>query len=348
MRNTVHIFLWLLAAGLATACSDKKAPTEPFTAYPVPAAPDYRAEANWAALPHRADSADQVPPGASPDQQATAAVDVFFLHPTNFSKGKAWNGDLTDASLNQNNDTWAIRHQASIFNASGRIYAPRYRQMNLGGFYSEDTASVQQAGSIAYMDVRAAFMHYLDTWNEGRPIIIAGHSQGAYHGQRLLQEFFDGKPLQDRLVAAYVPGWPFRADKFQHIPVCSSPSQTGCVSGWCSWQEGVMPKEYDKWYTDAVVVNPITWRVDGLPSPPTDHQVFIGQKFYKPLERPLIAQAQGGILWVSKPFPFIPVKNLHVGDFNLFWFNVRENVHLRTQAYLGEKGSSPDETSSPR
>jgi hypothetical protein len=44
--------------------------------------------------------------------------------------------------------------------------------------------------------VKTAFLYYLQHYNNGRPIIIASHSQGATHGKRLLKEFFDGKELQ--------------------------------------------------------------------------------------------------------------------------------------------------------
>ena len=53
-------------------------------------------------------------------------------------------------------------------------------------------------------DVKAAFQYYLEHYNNGRPIIIASHSQGTTHAKRLLKEFFDGTALQHQLVAAYL------------------------------------------------------------------------------------------------------------------------------------------------
>ncbi|MEO1448522.1 MAG: DUF3089 domain-containing protein, partial [Bacteroidota bacterium] len=235
MKNLCLTLTSLLFVWLCSACSVTHPPAKTFTEYPLPAAPDYSDMAYWSSLPDKRDSADSTPQGVSPANQEETAVDVFFVHPTTFNRGKAWNADLADSALNLETDRWPIRHQASIFNAAGRIYAPRYRQMNLGGFYSKDTASVEQAGAIAYQDVRAAFLHYLENWNQGRPIIMAGHSQGARHTQYLLKEFFDGKPLQDQLIAAYTPGWPLHEEMFAHIPVCEQPSQTGCVMGWTAW-----------------------------------------------------------------------------------------------------------------
>lgn len=334
MKSISYFILLLVSTLCCVACRVNRPPAAPYSAYQVPAPPDYTDPAYWSSLPTLKDSADGVPPGIKPGLQHEHEVDVFFVHPTTFDKGKAWNANLGDSALNLVTDQYAIRHQASIFNAAGRIYAPRYRQLNLGGFYSPDTTSMKRGVSLAYQDVRTAFMHYLERWNEGRPIIMAGHSQGARHVQALLKEFFDGKALQDQLVAAYAPGWPFAAEMFEHIPVCENPSQTACIAGWASWREGTKPKEYDPWYTNASVVNPVSWQIDTLPNAPEDHQVFLGRKFEKLVERPLTARIHGGILWVSRPIPFLPQKNYHIGDFNLFWVNVRENAVLRSQTFL--------------
>ena len=68
--------------------------------------------------------------------QAEAPVDVFFVHPTTFMGGLAWNADPKDVELNAKTDEYAVKNQASIFNGSGRLYAPRYRQMSFGGFFT--------------------------------------------------------------------------------------------------------------------------------------------------------------------------------------------------------------------
>ena len=137
-------------------------------------------------------------------------------------------------------------------------------------------------------------------------------------------------------MAAYTPGWPLHEDKLDHIPICEQPGQTGCVTGWTAWRDGTIPKNYDQWYGGATSVNPITWRRDTLPNEPEDHTVFVGRKFDELVERPLTARVKGSILWVSKPFAVLPTKNLHVGDFNLFWVNVRENAVLRAKTFQAQ------------
>ena len=135
-------------------------------------------------------------------------VDVFFVHPTQLFKGEHWNAHLDNRTVNALNTKYPMRLQASAFNIGGRLYAPAYRQAHIGVFTWQDSTS-WKALELAYADVKASFEHYLARWNDGRPIILAGHSQGSWHIRWLLQEFFDGKPLQEQLVVAYAPGFDF-------------------------------------------------------------------------------------------------------------------------------------------
>ncbi|RMG59175.1 MAG: DUF3089 domain-containing protein [Bacteroidetes bacterium] len=328
--------LWLLIPVVVlTACSDLKPPKRPFASYELPPPPDYRQPEAWSCLPDREDSGDLTPPGVSPENQAAASVDVFFIHPTTFEGGVAWNAHPLDRELNAKTDEWAIRHQATVYNVAARVYAPRYRQMALGGFFTEDSASKHAALRIAYEDVRTAFQYYLAHYNQGRPLIIAGHSQGSLHGIHLLREFFDGKPLQEQLVAAYLPGWPIPANTYAHIPVCDSATQTGCVASWCSWKEGVIPKDYDTYYRGAIVVNPVSWTTDTTISRQEAHLGFLGKNFKTIHRQALTTQIRDGYLWVSNPLPFSPLRNYHIGDYNLFWVDIRENVAARVAAFQG-------------
>ena len=330
MKNLLSLCCVLLAL---TACSKRTPPKQAYEAYQIGPGPDYESISAWSSLPEKEDFADLVPKGAEPEAQADASVDVFFIHPTTFNERTAWNANIQDRELNARTDEWAVKHQASIFNRSCRVYAPRYRQMCYGGFFSKDTLSTQQALDLAYSDVRRAFEWYLSSYNRGRPILIAGHSQGALHAQRLLKEFFDGKELSQQLVAAYIPGWPFTPSTFAALPVCDSPDQTGCVVGWCSWKEGVEPKTLHTYYQDAVVVNPLSWRTDNSQVLATDHLGYVGAKFKRVHPQKIDVQVHQGILWVSSPLPISPIKNFHVGDFNLFWSDVRHNVATRVDAY---------------
>jgi len=74
---------------------------EPFDSEIHYPAPDYSLEQNWSALPFRADAADEIPKGESWITDSLKNVDVFYIHPTIYGKGKKWNADVSDKKLNK-------------------------------------------------------------------------------------------------------------------------------------------------------------------------------------------------------------------------------------------------------
>lgn len=325
---------------LISSCGSQKPPVVNFSDVELPAAPDYSKLEHWAAHPDVADEADGVPLDSLRDKQGAAKVDVFFIHPTTFRDLEAWNGDLADKELNQKTDESAMRHQASIFNGAGRVYAPRYRQMTYPGFFSkgEQRRTGFQAYEVAYQDVKLAFEYYLENENEGRPFILAGHSQGTAHGIRLVREFIDGKPLSEQLVAAYLVGWPFPADTFEVLRPCENPGETGCYASWCTFAWDYFPEEAAGFYKDATCTNPVTWTLEEETSPEEAHKGLVMQNFSKTYDRALEAKVEGGILWITKPdIPFkvfFRFQNYHIADYNLFWLDVRQNAELRAANFL--------------
>ena len=105
----------------------------------------------------------------------------------------------------------------------------------------------KEAGVLAYQDVKRAFQFYLENYNQGKPIIIASHSQGSLHAKRLLHEFFDGKVLQEKLIAAYLVGVRILPNEFKNIPVLNQPNETGGFVSWNTYKKNKLPKRYDYW-----------------------------------------------------------------------------------------------------
>ncbi len=331
-------FIFFALSCTLTTCSIKPGK---YSSTSVPPPPAYADSDHWAALPSKKDNADRTPDLNLFDMQASASADVFFLHPTTFlKKSSAWNAQIGDAKLNEITDESTILHQASCFNGAGRVFAPRYRQAHYYCFFAEDKASAKAALDLAYEDVRSAFDYYLKNYNNGRPIIIAAHSQGALHGIRLVKEFFDGKPLQNQLVAAYLIGWPLPKNVFSAIPLCRSAEQTGCFCSWRSFRHGHTPKGL--LLGDSIAIcNPLTWTVDKTPAPKSLNEGSVLKKYEKIYPQIADAQVENGILWVHKPrFPgsiFFTRKNYHIADVNLFYLNLRKNAVVRAQAFAAKK-----------
>lgn len=341
---TTHIFTYLVSLLLAlslVSCASRK-PVGDFSTDRIPVAPQYSDSAMWAALPSTTDPADVVPSDALKNRQETAPIDVFFIHPTTYTRKRGndqWNGPIDDSILNQRTDTGTIFYQASIFNGVGKVYAPRYRQAHLRSYFlfKKNPKSALQAFELAYQDVATAFRYYLEHKNKGRPIIIAAHSQGTTHGIRLIKEFFDGKPLQNKLVAAYLVGMPVKKDTFQNIPLCTMPNQTGC---FCSWRTVRRGKQID-WDAgeDIAVTNPLTWETTPTYVPKQKNKGAVLKDFYEVLPEATDAQVTpDGFLWATRPkFPWswlFQTNNYHIVDYNLYYMNVRANAQLRAQTYL--------------
>lgn len=311
---------------------------------PKPEEVDYTLESNWASLPTRVDAADQLPK-KSPlqDEQASAAADVFFIHPTILTYAPKneyqWNASVQDTYLNRLVDSTSILNQASIFNAAGRVYAPRYRQAHYFAFVTEFKEDKAAALDLAYSDVKKAFEYYLAHCNTGRPIIIAGHSQGTVHATRLMKEYFDGKALQKQLVAAYIIGIATPKNTFTSIPPCQSPRQTGCFIAWTTFLQGYLPPWHPGEPTELVSTNPLTWTLDEnfAPKELNPGGVSYGFKWVRHFAD---AQNHQGILWTNTPYvfgrSFVKIKNWHQADLNLFYAPIRTNAKERVIEFLGK------------
>jgi len=322
-------------------------PRKSFDHYPLPSPPDFTREESWAALPWKKDSADALPAGSGlHDEQVHAPADVFFIHPTLYFKGKNWNGDANDEDLRKLTDKYAIRHQASIFNETCKVYAPYYRQATLAAF-TDHNGDGRRALDTAYADVRRAFLHYVKNWSSARPLVIAAHSQGTFIAQRLIAEVIEADPaLRERLVVAYLAGGSAARDMFTTIVPCDSAGQTNCYAAWHTRRWGSSFKEangkQEKWLAYDNVktyecVNPLSWKRDSAYAPAALHKGSVPVKFDRIDTGIVDAQCSPQhIIWVHKPKAkgYTRRKNYHILDYNLFYMNVRENVKLRVENFL--------------
>lgn len=344
MKFIIYIpFLLILALQSCVTLQNKPAAlSKRFSEVPAPALPDYSKEAHWAALPTKKDCADSLPDKRLKDEQANAPADVFFVYPTIYldkpTSPHEWNADVNDAQLNNKIDNSTILNQASVFNASGKIYSPRYRQAHIHAYWTPNKDDAKQAFDLAYEDVKAAFDYYLKNYNQGRPFIIASHSQGTQHATRLVQEFIDGKPLQKQLVAAYLVGMPTLAKDFKVLKPCDSPDQIGCYNTWCTYAKDYYPPTYNEKLKYAVCTNPLSWKLDETYIPYEVHKGGVMQGFKPSKLKAVDAQVHQGMLWINKPYIsgrlFLKVKNWHVADYNLFYMDVRENAKARVDAFM--------------
>jgi hypothetical protein len=297
---------------------------------------DYSSSNNWAVLP-----------GNYPDnikeyvvQNPQDSIDVFYVYPTLIvsDKDERWNVPINDSVQIKKVLNIAVRFQATAWGNSGNLYVPYYRQAHIRSYNLLENGGTK-ALLLAYSDVKSAFEYYLKHHNNGRGIILAGHSQGSTHISYLLKDFFDGKPLQKQLVAAYIPGVGLDKNQFKTIPFMEKPDQTGGFVTWNTFKRKFDQKNY-KWYKGKVVINPVTWDTTALAKREL-HKGFLysNGKMYK---NSFDTHTDNGVIWISTPhFPHrylaFTLRNYHTGDVNLFWEDIRENSLLRVQNYRSNK-----------
>lgn len=308
---------------------------------------DYSDFSMWAAHPDLEDLADGVPIPELKSDQSNAEVAVFFVHPTTYVGKKRinnlWNAPIDNVDLNDATARGTIKQQASIFNAEAEVWAPRYRQAHIHTYYPKKVSSPKRAKEIfdfAYTDVYNAFEHFINHIGD-KPFIIAGHSQGAQHAIRLVKEEIDGRPLQNKMIAAYLVGMPLEKDHFESIPICENPNQIGCFVTWRTYRKGGKPRGTWRNLDNIAVVNPITWTTDEQWSEKIDHKGLVVGGYDHVLSGRTKARVAGNVLWVTRPrFPWSwawMTKNYHIGDFNIFWMDVRENVVNRINVFLNKR-----------
>lgn len=328
----------LLSVLLLAACTPKY--TRYIGNYNFSAAnpqPDYSNINYWAAHPWKKDPSDSVPQPLRESYMPDSTVDVFFIHPTTLTdyKDKRMNADINDAAINAKTDYSSILFQGSAFNEL-RVFAPRYRQAHLRTYFLGETIEEIRTFDTAYADVKAAFEYYLEHYNGGRPIIIASHSQGSTHAIRLLKEFFDGAPLANRLVVAYLVGMDIPPRIFNELKPCADSVQTGCFCGWRTYRRGYEP-EMKPEYRESHVTNPLNWTITDSYAPATLNKGAVLRDFNKVYPQVTDAQIHENILWVKRPqFPgsfLYRTSNYHIGDINLFYLNIRSNIQTRIRAF---------------
>lgn len=238
--------------------------------------------------------------------------------------------------MNNQVDNSTILNQATVFNGSCKVYAPRYRQAHYSAFTTDLPSNKKQSLDLAYSDVKAAFEYYLKNWNNGRPIVIASHSQGTIHAGRLIKEFFEGKPLHNQLVCAYLVGIATPATYFSEIEVSTTPDHVGGFVSWNTFHKGFYPEYYREGLDKAVVINPLTWTNADSWVSHKNNLGGVGPNF-KFKNKIVGAQVNKGMLWIDKPHLFgaifLNTKIWHYADINLFWNNIRENVALRIEKF---------------
>ncbi|OUO74380.1 hypothetical protein B5F71_11930 [Bacteroides sp. An269] len=269
-------------------------------------------------------------------QDATGKdVDLFYVVPTCI-----W--DYTD-SLGQ------TRHHMDIFNTEQRaltdpsiqlaksvladscnFFSPYYRQISMDSWLTLDTALIEERFKLAYQDVADAFHYYMEHDNQGKPFILAGHSQGAKAVIELLKR--EMTPDSSRkLIATYAIGYTVTPEElagYSTLHPAQDSIDTGVLIGFNSVTR---PDAVSPLFRDNVVcINPVNWRTDATPA--TSYQGFtVAQD--TTIHTLIVTGIDEEQYFIPSVAALLPKGNLHVQEFNLYNEDLRKNVLQRIRAF---------------
>lgn len=280
-------------------------------------------------------------------------ADVFFVCPTvYFGSDDSYNMELTDEDT-KTDFLGATNMEKEIYNHDSRFFAPYYRQAGLN-VYAMETSDREQYLELAFDDVKNAFDYYYKTCNDGRPIILAGFSQGADMCIRLMKECFKDENMQNQLIACYAIGWRITEEETREYPQlkpAEGESDTGVIISFNSEAESIdnsltVPKG-----TKTLAINPLNWKTDGTVA---DKSLNLGACFTD-YDGNIIKESNNltgayiddvrGTLKVTDVTPEEYPAGLdifengiyHLYDYQFFYRNLQKNVQTRIDAYLSNK-----------
>ena len=321
----------LTASGIVglslTGCGGSDAP-----AVPGIIATDYSVASHWLSMPAVVDK----------------TVDVFYLYPTAWRKANPTDSNICeiDNSSMLLGSKSAFARQATAFETVANIFAPYYRQADAA--YTLGLAEAEREKVIAAepsIDGLAAFDYYIKNKNNGRPFILAGHSQGSNVLLNLLSEYMAKNPdVYKRMVAAYVIGYSVTSKYLAnnpHLKFAQGADDTGVIISYNTQSPDLAAGKNPVVLLGALVINPIAWTTSSVLA---DQPMGLGS--FMPMNGaftkiPQYADAQvdaakGVLITTADPtgltLGFGPGV-YHSYDYPFYYFNLRENAATRISKY---------------
>jgi hypothetical protein len=312
---------------------------------------DYSQKSNWCKFP-----------------EITKDVDTFYIFATeyilgSFAEGASDYGSLDNEEMIDGMNLEYLQH-ATTYADSTNVFAPYYRQSGLkhAGEVSKRDGNLDAALlGMPYADITAALDYYFEHCNEGRPFIIAGHSQGSALVKQVLFRYFKEHPeYYQRMVAAYVIGYAVTKEDLENHPYlkfATGESDAGVIVSWNT--EGAKNVEMNAktvvLMPNGISINPLNWKLDETYAPASMNlgSLVENEKTGKPVIDDIGADAQvclarGSIVTNAKTTPmpedeakvaaeFFGPDGRHGEDYTFFYNNIKDNVAKRIATYKANR-----------
>ena len=228
-------------------------------------APDYSKASSWCQIP-----------------AITKDVDTFYILATEYMGFNEGDPDYATMDNVEMVEGAPVQYamNASAFAESTNVFMPFYRQSGLryaGEIYKRDGNIDAAISGMPYDDITTALDYYFKNYNNGRPFILASHSQGSAIAQLVLKKYFKEHPeYYERMVAAYVIGYAVTKDYLAanpHLKFATGESDAGVIISWNT--EGKRNVEENVTtcvlFPNAISINPINWKLDGTYAPASEN-----------------------------------------------------------------------------
>ena len=276
-------------------------------------------------------------------------ADVFFICPTVYGgEVGTYNMSLNDAETKES-FLGAVNMEKGIYDGECRFFAPYYRQAALN-VYEMDLADREKYLEIGYEDIKQAFEYYMEDYNDGQPVVLAGFSQGADLCIRLLKDCFADDDTNKLLVVCYAIGWRITEEEMQeysHLRFAEGESDTGVIVSFNSEAENVTDSMMIPEGTKTLAINPLNWETDKTPADRslnkgacfTDYSGQIVTEIPQ-LTGAYIDETRGALKVIDvteEDYPaglsILDEGVYHLYDYQFFYRNLQDNVAVRVDEY---------------
>jgi hypothetical protein len=333
VKKILLLFIALFVSLTLVACGDDSKSE--------PKATDYSKSEHWLSLPAVVDK----------------EVDVFYLYPTAWQKVNTTDPNICEIDNPSMliGSAAAFARQATAFETVGNIYAPYYRQADAAYVLALPLAEHDAViAGIPTLDAVAAFDYYIKHYNNGRPFILAAHSQGSNVLNNLLAGYMKENPeVYARMVAAYVVGYSVSDEylaKNPHLKFAEGPDDTGVIISYNTQAPDVVAGTNPVVSPGGLVINPITWtRDETLATTAEGLGSFMPDPVTKVFSQvPQYADAKidktNGVLICSTADEnalyslsgALGKGVYHSFDYPFYYYNLRENAANRTNKFLSK------------
>lgn len=347
MKKFLSMAFALVIALSLTGCGDNTA--EKTVEKTVKNTPDYSQKSSWYQIP-----------------EITKDVDTFYILATEymgFDEG-APNYAAMDEPEMVEGAPIQYAMNASAFEESTNVFLPFYRQSSLkyaGEVWRRDGNGDAALSGIPYEDITAALDYYFENYNNGRPFILASHSQGSAISKLVLKKYFKEHPeYYSRMVAAYVIGYAVTKDELDanpHLKFASGESDTGVIISWNTEGKGNVENNVKTCvlYPNAISINPLNWKLDGTYAPTSENlgSLKLNEEQTQFVIGDVGADAQvipeRGVILTNaqiEPMPpelaavateFFGPDGRHESDYTFYYNNIKANVAKRIATFKAGK-----------